>query len=40
VACRSYIYAWREKVVHAKKEDGEEIKVKYDERKKFLCKTK
>jgi hypothetical protein len=28
----------REKVVHAKKEEGEEIKVKYDERKKFLYK--
>jgi hypothetical protein len=28
----------REKVVHAKKEEGEEIKVRYDERKKFLCK--
>jgi hypothetical protein len=28
----------REKVVHAKKEEGEEINVKYDERKKFLYK--
>jgi len=27
-------------VVHAKKEEEEEIKVKYDERKKFLCKPK
>jgi hypothetical protein len=25
-------------VVHAKKEDGEKIKVMYDEMKKFLCK--
>jgi hypothetical protein len=29
----------REKVVHAKKEEGEEINVRYDERKKFLCKS-
>jgi hypothetical protein len=28
----------REKVVHAKKEEGEKIKLKYDERKKFLYK--
>jgi len=28
----------REKMVHAKKEEREEIKVKYDERKKFLYK--
>jgi hypothetical protein len=28
----------REKVVHSKKEEKEEIKVRHDERKKFLCK--
>jgi hypothetical protein len=28
----------REKVVRAKKEEGEEIKVRHDESKKFLCK--
>jgi hypothetical protein len=28
----------RENVVHAKKEEGEKINVRYDERKKFLCK--
>jgi hypothetical protein len=40
VACRSYICFGREKVGHAKKEEREreEIKVRYDERKKFLCK--
>jgi hypothetical protein len=32
------IYAWREKMVHAKKEEGERIKLRHDERKKFLCK--
>jgi hypothetical protein len=29
----------RDKVVHAKKEEGEKIKLKYDERKKFLYKS-
>jgi hypothetical protein len=38
VAYRSYIYLGRENVVHAKKEEGEEINVRYDKRKKFLCK--
>ena len=28
----------KENVVRAKKEEGEEIKVMHDERKKFLCK--
>jgi hypothetical protein len=28
----------REKMVHAKKEKEEEINVRHDERKKFLCK--
>jgi hypothetical protein len=28
----------KEKVIHAKKEKGEEIKVMHDESKKFLCK--
>jgi hypothetical protein len=27
----------RKKVVHAKKEEEEKIKVMYDERQKFLC---
>jgi hypothetical protein len=37
VACRSYICLGREKVDHAKKkEEGEEIKVRHDERKKLL----
>jgi hypothetical protein len=26
-------------VVHAKKEEGEKIKVRHDENKKFLCKV-
>jgi hypothetical protein len=30
VDCRSYICLAREKMVHAKKEEGEEIKVMYD----------
>jgi hypothetical protein len=38
VACRSYVCLGREKVIHAKKQEREEIKVRYDERKKFLCK--
>ena len=38
VAYISYICLERENVVHAKKEEGEEIKVRHDERKKFLCK--
>ena len=38
VAYRSYICLGREKVVHAKKEEGEKIKVRYDKRKKFICK--
>ena len=36
-----YIYIYmlgRENVVHAKKEEKEEIKVRHDEKKKFLCK--
>jgi len=28
----------RENVVHAKKKEGAEIKIRYDEKKKFLCK--
>jgi hypothetical protein len=28
----------REKIIHAKKEKEEEIKVGHDKRKKFLCK--
>jgi hypothetical protein len=28
----------REKIVHAKKEEGEKIKMRYDESKMFLCK--
>jgi hypothetical protein len=36
--CRSYICLGKEKVIYAKKEEGEKIKVKYDERKKFLYK--
>jgi hypothetical protein len=28
----------KEKVIHAKKEKGEEIKVRHDKSKKFLCK--
>jgi ribosomal protein L25 (general stress protein Ctc) len=35
---RSYICLRREKVIYAKKEEGEEIKVRHDECKKFLCK--
>jgi flagellar motor switch protein FliM len=31
-------YVWGEKVIHTKKEEGEKIKVRCDERKKFLCK--
>ena len=38
MACRSYICLGREKMIHAKKENGEKIKVKHDENKKFLCK--
>jgi hypothetical protein len=38
VAYKSYICLGREKVVHAKKEEGEEIKVRYDESKTFLFK--
>jgi len=38
VAYRSYVYFGREKVVHAKKEEREEIKVMHDENKRFLCK--
>jgi len=38
VICRSYICLGKEKVVHVDKEEGEEIKVRYNERKKFLCK--
>jgi hypothetical protein len=38
LVCRSYIYLGREKVVHTKKEEDEEIKMMYDEMKKFLCK--
>ena len=30
----------REKVVHAKKEEGEEINVRHDEKKKVLCKPR
>jgi hypothetical protein len=30
----------REKVVHAKKEEGEEINVRYDERKSFFANHK
>jgi hypothetical protein len=37
---RSYICLGREKMVHAKKEEGEKIKLKYDERKKFLYKPR
>jgi hypothetical protein len=29
----------REKVVHAKKEERDEIKMRYDKNKKFLCKS-
>jgi hypothetical protein len=28
----------REKMIHAKKEEGEKIKAKHDESKRFLCK--
>jgi hypothetical protein len=38
-ACRSYVCLRREKVVHAKKDEGEKIKVRHDENKKFLCKV-
>ena len=38
VAYRSYICLGREKVVHAKKEEGEKIKVRHDENRKFLYK--
>ena len=38
MVCRNYIYLGREKVVHAKKEEGERIKVRHDERKMFLYK--
>jgi len=36
MACRSYVCLEREKIVHAKKKEGEKINVKYDKRKKFL----
>jgi hypothetical protein len=39
VVCGSYIYAWGEKRWSMlKKKMGEEIKVMYDEMKKFVCK--
>ena len=40
MACRSYICLKREKVLHAKKEEVEEIKVRYDERKNFFANHK
>jgi hypothetical protein len=40
VACRSYICLKRKNVVHAKKEEGEEINVRYDERKSFFINHK
>ena len=38
MACRSYVYLEGEEVVHARKKEGEKIKVKHDERKKIMCK--
>jgi hypothetical protein len=40
VAYISYVCLGREKVVHAKKEEGEKIKVLYDERKSFFANHK
>jgi len=40
VVYRNYDCLGREKEVHAKKEEGEEIKVSHDKSKKFLYKPK
>jgi hypothetical protein len=39
VAYRNYIYLGERRWFMLKKEDGEEINVRYDENKKFLCKS-
>jgi hypothetical protein len=40
VAYRSYVCLKREKTVHAKKEEGEKIKMRHDERKGFCANHK